>query len=138
MNRFIQLFRVGNCLMGVAGLLLGALIATGTSILDHYLSLIFASIVVFTFVAAGNSLNDYTDREVDRKAHPERPIPSGRLAPRTALALAGVLFAASFLVSLSLDPISIIIVVSAIAVMIIYEAWSKRQADNRVSERGPK
>ncbi|MBD8870640.1 SCO3242 family prenyltransferase [Nocardioides donggukensis] len=42
---------------------------------------------------AGMALNDYADRELDRTERPERPIPSGRVRPRQALAVAGVLSA---------------------------------------------
>jgi 4-hydroxybenzoate polyprenyltransferase len=37
---------------------------------------------------AGMALNDYADREVDAKERPGRPIPSGRIDPRTALGVA--------------------------------------------------
>ncbi|MFF9854172.1 SCO3242 family prenyltransferase [Streptomyces litmocidini] len=40
---------------------------------------------------SGMALNDYADREVDAKERPGRPIPSGRVAPRTALAVATAL-----------------------------------------------
>ncbi|NEE03509.1 SCO3242 family prenyltransferase [Phytoactinopolyspora halotolerans] len=37
---------------------------------------------------AGMALNDYADRDLDRDERPERPIPSGRVRPEEALALA--------------------------------------------------
>jgi hypothetical protein len=37
---------------------------------------------------AGMALNDYADRAVDAVERPQRPVPSGRVAPRFALALA--------------------------------------------------
>ncbi|RJK97227.1 SCO3242 family prenyltransferase [Vallicoccus soli] len=43
---------------------------------------------------AGMALNDWADRELDATERPERPLPSGRVAPGTALALAGGLTAA--------------------------------------------
>jgi hypothetical protein len=43
---------------------------------------------------AGMSLNDYADREVDAVERPQRPIPSGRVSPATALAIACGLTAA--------------------------------------------
>jgi UbiA prenyltransferase family len=42
---------------------------------------------------AGMALNDYADREVDRTERPGRPIPSGRVSPATALAVAAGLTA---------------------------------------------
>lgn len=38
---------------------------------------------------AGMALNDYADRDLDRHERPERPIPSGRVSPGTALGVAG-------------------------------------------------
>ncbi|MEE6274215.1 SCO3242 family prenyltransferase [Georgenia wangjunii] len=43
---------------------------------------------------AGMALNDYADRDLDAVERPERPIPSGRVSPRHALALAAGLTAA--------------------------------------------
>lgn len=126
MNPYVQLFRIGNCIIGVVGLILGAFIAEGLQIVDHATELVLASAVVFTFIVGGNALNDYTDREVDKKAHPNRPIPSGRITPRTALTISAIMFTVSFVLSLALDWISILIVSSAIGVMILYETWSKR------------
>lgn len=42
---------------------------------------------------AGMALNDYADRNLDREERPERPIPSGRVSPGQALALAAGLTA---------------------------------------------
>ncbi|KUO20047.1 prenyltransferase [Streptomyces dysideae] len=43
---------------------------------------------------AGMALNDYADATVDAVERPDRPVPSGRVARRTALAVAGGLTAA--------------------------------------------
>ncbi|WP_413451059.1 SCO3242 family prenyltransferase [Georgenia phoenicis] len=43
---------------------------------------------------AGMALNDYADRDLDAVERPERPIPSGRVSPTTALSVAGGLTAA--------------------------------------------
>lgn len=42
---------------------------------------------------AGMAANDWADREVDAEQRPQRPIPSGRVAPQTALRLAAGLTA---------------------------------------------
>ncbi len=126
MNQYVQLFRLGNCIMGVAGLMLGALIASGQSLLDSWMMLIIGSAVVFSFVAGGNSLNDYFDREVDKVAHPERPIPSGRTRPATALRLSIAAFAISIFLSIFLNLTSMAIVVSAVLVMLLYETFTKK------------
>ncbi|WP_030612640.1 SCO3242 family prenyltransferase [Streptomyces sclerotialus] len=43
---------------------------------------------------AGMALNDWADRDIDALERPQRPIPSGRIAPGAALAAAGGLTAA--------------------------------------------
>jgi 4-hydroxybenzoate polyprenyltransferase len=43
---------------------------------------------------AGMAANDWADRELDAKERPERPIPSGRVTPTTAVGLAAGLTAA--------------------------------------------
>jgi 4-hydroxybenzoate polyprenyltransferase len=48
---------------------------------------------------AGMALNDFADRKLDAVERPERPIPSGRVTPRQALAIAGGLTAAGLGVS---------------------------------------
>ncbi|MDD1771959.1 MAG: 4-hydroxybenzoate polyprenyltransferase, partial [Methanomassiliicoccales archaeon] len=60
----LKLFRTGNAVMGIVGLFIGVLIATGTGMLDHWEPMVWAAIAVFAFIAGGNSLNDYTDRDV--------------------------------------------------------------------------
>ena len=126
MNRYVQLFRIGNCVMGVVGLLLGTLVAVGTDLIDYPTELIIASAVVFLFFIGGNSLNDYLDREVDRQAHPERPIPSGRIRPETARNIAVTAFVISFALSLLLNLTSFLIVVTAMAIMLAYELRTKK------------
>lgn len=48
---------------------------------------------------AGMALNDYADRNLDAVERPERPVPSGRVTPRQALAIAGGLTAAGLAVA---------------------------------------
>ncbi len=43
---------------------------------------------------AGMALNDYADRHTDAEERPDRPVPSGRISPRSALATASLLTAA--------------------------------------------
>jgi hypothetical protein len=43
--------------------------------------------------SGGMALNDYADRRLDAVERPERPIPSGRIAPRSALGIAGACLA---------------------------------------------
>jgi geranylgeranylglycerol-phosphate geranylgeranyltransferase len=125
-NRVAQLFRIGNCLMGIVGLLMGVWVALGTDILDSYQAILAGSAVVFFFIAGGNSLNDYIDREVDKVGHPERPIPSGRMSPETALKISAICFVISVAFSLLLNARSIPIVLAAVGLMLLYELKTKK------------
>jgi len=125
-NRYLQLFRIGNCIMGVVGLLMGVWVAVGSDAPDFWKEIFFGSLVTFFFIAAGNSLNDYVDREVDRTAHPERPIPSGRMAPEEVLRISAIFFAVSFTLSLFLSSSSTLVVVVAIGLMLLYEFKTKK------------
>jgi len=107
---------------------MGVLIATGTGIMEHWEPVAWAAVAVFSFIAGGNSLNDYTDREVDKLSHPERPLPSGRMTPGQVLYISAICFIVSFLASLALNIESTVIVVLAIVLMMSYEAKLKRDA----------
>jgi geranylgeranylglycerol-phosphate geranylgeranyltransferase len=125
-NRYLQLFRIGNCMMGVVGLLMGVWVAVGFDAPDFWKEILFGSLVIFFFIAGGNSLNDYVDREVDKAAHPERPIPSGRLGPEEVLRVSAICFAISFALSLFLSSNSTLVVVLAIGLMLLYELKTKK------------
>jgi geranylgeranylglycerol-phosphate geranylgeranyltransferase len=125
---YFRLFRLGNCVMGAFGALLAAIVCVGLdSIGDFGTQVAFSMSVVIAFTAAGNSLNDYFDREVDRVAHPERPIPSGAVAPSGALAISVVLFAIALILGIMINLWSIGIVVASIAIMVGYEKYLKAE-----------
>jgi geranylgeranylglycerol-phosphate geranylgeranyltransferase len=77
------------------------------------------------FTGAGNALNDYLDRDIDRMNHPERPIPAGKATPRAALILSGVLFTASVILGLWLSIYCMLIILLNLAIMLGYELWAK-------------
>jgi len=83
--------------------------------------------VVVLFVAAGNSLIDYEDRDIDKKAHPNRPIPSGKIKIEKVLRFSYLLFILSIIMCIfnNLEnitrPYSLILLLFNITVMITYE-----------------
>ena len=126
MNKYLQLFRLGNCVMGVIGLVLATLIAAGTDVQYYLTELALASGVVFLFIIGGNALNDYLDREIDRTAHPERPIPSGRMRPETAARISVAAFMGSVALAVPLPIEAFAIVVVALVLMLAYEGTTKK------------
>jgi len=98
---YVQLLRPVNCLIASAGTLVGVVVEGSLSALTgQYAHYIPAALSAFLITGAGNTLNDYQDRKTDTVNHPERPIPSGRVAPEAALRCAWALFAAGLLASI--------------------------------------
>ncbi len=125
---YLELFRLGNCVMAALGALLAAVICAGINTApDFAVKIALSMAVVVSFTAAGNSLNDYYDRETDKVAHPERPIPSGKVHPGTARVLSIVLFCVSVALSLPVGPWSVAIVLASIAIMVGYERYLKAE-----------
>lgn len=127
MNKYLRLFRFGNGVMGIIGLLVSAFIAIGYDMADEALSIAIGCVIVMAFVAGGNSLNDCIDADIDRTAHPDRPVPMGEITPKTArnLGIAGLLVAIVF--SLLLGPVTAVLVVVCAAMMFAYETLLKQR-----------
>lgn len=85
-----QLIRLPAALSVPGDILAGAVASTGTP-RPRVIGTMASSIALYW---AGMALNDYADATVDAVERPERPIPSGRVARRTALATACGLTAA--------------------------------------------
>lgn len=125
---YLRLFRLGNCAMASLGALLAAVVCVGVDGLSDFAAEIAFSIaVVASFTAAGNSYNDYFDRETDKVAHPERPIPSGTVTPYGAALVAVVLFAVSLGLSFFVNLGAVLIVITSVLVMVGYEMLLKAE-----------
>ena len=70
-----ELMRMKNILLASIATPVGALLALGdlTSI-TNYPEVVFATTSVLFFMGAGNAMNDLRDIEIDRIAHPSRPL----------------------------------------------------------------
>lgn len=79
-SAFAALVRLPNALMAAAGVILGAW-WVGGGISGSVFAAAFAAMAL---TAAANAWNDAADIEIDRIAHPERPLPSGQLSRSTA------------------------------------------------------
>jgi len=122
------MLRLGNCAMAAFGALLASIVCAGLDgVGAHDLEVVLSMVIVGLFTAAGNSYNDYSDRDTDRKAHPERPIPSGIVTPRSAAITAGLLFGVSVGLSVFVTLWSMSIVLTSLLVMVAYETWLKAE-----------
>jgi len=127
-NRFLRLFRFGNGIMGILGVIIAGFIAVGFDIGDHVLNLIISCGVILAFMAGGNSLNDYIDIEIDKTAHPERPLPGGEITPRTAqiIGISGIIIACALSVAMLSVLVTVIVIIAA-ALMVSYEFLLKQR-----------
>jgi len=127
-NRYLRLFRLGNGVMGILGVAIGAFIAVGMDLLDYWVNLVISCFVVLSFMAGGNSLNDYIDKELDKTAHPDRPLPMGEISPKAALNLGIVGLVLASLLSLFMMSFLVTgIVIIATLLMVSYELFLKQR-----------
>lgn len=76
---------------------------------------------------AGMAANDWADRSLDAQQRPERPIPSGRVPPRTALAVAGTLSAVGLgLAGLAGGRRALAVAAPLAGAVWAYDLWLKR------------
>lgn len=92
LGAYVQLLRPGNAAMAALGGATGLVLAGGDL---GELDLVAAATLPPLFIAAfGNVVNDLRDVGLDRQAHPDRPLPSGRVRRLEAWTLAGLLLLA--------------------------------------------
>jgi 4-hydroxybenzoate polyprenyltransferase len=87
MRALVELVRAPAALTVLGDTVAGAA-AAGNPLRGRRLALPLSSVALYW---AGMALNDWSDRAVDSVERPERPIPSGRVSPSQALAVAGTL-----------------------------------------------
>lgn len=81
-----RLLRLHNGAIAALGVIVGAWWVRGAAAaIEHVVVVAVAAIALAGFA---NAVNDYCDVEIDRIAHPERPLASGALAPGSAVAVA--------------------------------------------------
>ncbi len=85
-----------------------------------------AGLTMAALTAGGYTINDYFDLKVDRVNAPNRPLPSGRLHPSTAVRVAAAAFAASAALSAALGLGTFLVILADIVVLILYSRESKR------------
>ncbi len=87
MKALVELVRAPAALTVLGDTVAGAA-AAGEPLRGRRLALPLSSVALYW---AGMALNDWSDRHIDATERPERPIPSGRVKPGQALAVAGTL-----------------------------------------------
>mgnify|MGYP001587684783 CR=1 FL=1 len=91
-----------------------------------HLGIIFAAVAAALQLGAGNAINDYFDREIDKIGKPLRPIPSGRISPANAKIYAAALFALSLVFAGMINIYAFLLAAFNIFVSYIYSAHFKK------------
>jgi len=116
--RFPNLFTIpSNIIVGFSQLVLFP-----EAGIENLLLLMTTSILLYV---VGIIINDYRDLEIDRKERPDRPLPAGKISPRSALAFVFVAaISAIFLATLVGIP-SVLLAVILLITIIAYDCWLK-------------
>ncbi|WP_094227346.1 geranylgeranylglycerol-phosphate geranylgeranyltransferase [Methanolobus psychrotolerans] len=139
MQTYLKLMRSGNCLMAGIAAIIGVFIAynivvanipyfSSHLIIFPFFDALKVFLVVFLVTGAGNAINDYFDVEIDKINKPERPIPSGKIALKTALYFSLALFAISTLLAVSINLICGAIALINSLLLVYYASTLKRTA----------
>jgi 4-hydroxybenzoate polyprenyltransferase len=75
----------------------------------------------------GVVLNDFFDAEIDRTERPERPIPSGRVAPAAAAGLGLGLLLAGITTAWQATTAAGLLAAATAGLILLYDTWGKRQ-----------
>lgn len=120
----LELVRWPNALLAALGVVFGAWwVGWGTDALP---SIVLAALAALPLTAAANAWNDAADVGIDRLAHPERPIPSGRLSLAAARRLAAVAAVAGVALAAGARPALGAMSAVVAALMYAYSPWVKR------------
>ncbi|NKE35933.1 geranylgeranylglycerol-phosphate geranylgeranyltransferase [Natronococcus sp. JC468] len=103
----LELTRPVNVIAASALTFIGAFVAGGVT--NHPVEVVAAVVATGLAVGAGNAINDYFDREIDRINQPQRAIPRGAVSPRGALLFSAALFAGAIGFALALPRLALAI-----------------------------
>jgi geranylgeranylglycerol-phosphate geranylgeranyltransferase len=82
-----------------------------------------------SFIASGGfAINDYYDRESDAVIKPKRPIPSGVLSYKQAVAISGIFFALGLIISVLINWIAFSIIALDSLLLLVYSYLIKRKS----------
>ena len=122
-----ELARPFTLIAPALGIFTGSVIALGAPPAVPLTLHVAAKIALGTLMAAvlnaaSNTLNQVTDLEADRINKPARPVPSGRIAPAEAIGMAGLLYAAAFVLAALVGPQCVWLAGIAAILTVLYSA----------------
>jgi geranylgeranylglycerol-phosphate geranylgeranyltransferase len=112
-------------MMGFA-VFVGAVLADPQFFNVAWLSVLYGFVTGFTLTAASMTINDYYDRAIDAINEPSRPIPSGSVSAREALAFVFVLSAVGFVFAYLTSFLCLVVAIISWVVVVTYVTVGKR------------
>ena len=123
---YLRLMRPVNCIMMGFAVIVGAALANPNFQDVVWLNLVHGFVTGFMLTAASMAINDYYDSEIDAVNEPARPIPSGLIKPKQALALALILTVIGFIAAFLTNLLCLVIALIAWIVFVTYTTVGKR------------
>jgi 4-hydroxybenzoate polyprenyltransferase len=124
---WLRLARISNAPTVVSNAVAGGVLAgAGVGVDAATIAPVAAAMVLF--YTAGMLANDVLDLDVDRRERPERPLPSGLVSVRGAVAAAIGLFATGEALLLVVDGPTALGGLALIGAIVLYDAWHKGNA----------
>lgn len=120
MKSYFEILRPLNCTMAAVAVIIGVSIVT-KDFLNIYTFM--GAVVAFLVCGAGNIINDYYDRDIDKINNPNRPIPSGRINPTAARNMAITLFISGIFLSIFINNIYALILATFNSALLYAYGW---------------
>jgi len=122
----VRLMRPINCAMMGFAVFVGAILANPQFSNFDWLGILYGFLTGFMLTAASMTINDYYDRAIDAINEPTRPIPSGSVSTREALAFVFVLSAVGFVFAYLTSVLCLVVAVISWVVVVTYVTVGKR------------
>ena len=122
---WLRLARVSNTPTTVADTVAGAVLVSAAAPAG---TVAVVAVAIALFYTAGMILNDVLDLDVDRRRRPERPLPSGQVSVRAAIAAVVALFVAGEVLLAVEGWEAALAGLGLIALIVVYDAWHKGNA----------
>ena len=122
----VRLMRPINCVMMGFAVFVGAVLANPQFSNAEWLNVLYGFVTGFMLTAASMTINDYYDRAIDLINEPSRPIPSGSVTPREALALVFVLSTIGFVFAYLTSVLCLLVAVISWIIVVTYVTVGKR------------
>jgi geranylgeranylglycerol-phosphate geranylgeranyltransferase len=123
---FMRLMRPINCAMMGFAVFVGAVLAYPHFSSFNWLNILYGFLTGFTLTAASMTINDYYDRAIDAINEPFRPIPSGTVGEREALAFVFILSVVGFIFSYFASVLCLAVALISWVVVVTYVTVGKR------------